>query len=181
VGWWVLLGWVDRGRDWLEDSRVDADAVDVVVSAVSAGAGAGLKATASKVVTDAYAGLRKLIVDRYEQVGVALVEDAPESRARRAVVAQDLTKAGAGGDEELVAAARRVLEVVAEHDPGVGAVIGIDVVGLAAVNVRLSDITAEGPGAVGVHAQDVTASGDFQASRIRATDHGAGPPDPSAR
>jgi hypothetical protein len=162
-------------------SRVDADAVNVVVSAVSTGAAAGLKTTASKAVADAYAGLKKLIADRYKQVDVSLVEDAPESQARRAVVAEDLTKAGAGSDEELVVVAQRVLEVVAEHDPEVGAVIGLDVVGLSAVNVRLSDIAVAGLGAVGVRARDVTASGDFEASRIRATDQAVGPPDPPAQ
>lgn len=161
-------------------SRVDADAVNVVVSAVSAGAAAGLKATASTVVTDAYKGLKKLISDRYRRVDVAPVENKPDSQARRAVLAEDLTEIGAGGDAELVAAARRVLVAVDEHDPEVGVVIGVDIAGLKAANVRLSDITAEGSGAIGLRARDVTASGDFEASRVRATDQ-VGPPDPPAR
>jgi hypothetical protein len=56
---------------------MDVDAVNVVVSAVSAGAAAGVKTTASRVVTDAYAGLRKLIADRYQRVDVALIENGP--------------------------------------------------------------------------------------------------------
>lgn len=79
-----------------------------------------------------------------------------------------------------MAAAQRVLAVVDEHDPEVGAVIGVDIAGLRAVNVRLSDITAEGAGAVGLRAREVTASGDFEASRVRATDQ-VRPPDPPAR
>jgi hypothetical protein len=160
---------------------VDPNAVNVVVSALSAGAAAGLKSTASKVVADAYVGLKKMIGDRYQHVDVTLVETAPESAARRAVIAEDLTKAGASADAELIAAARQVLELVAEHDPQVAAVIGIDIDGLRAANVRLTDIAAEGSGAVGVRARDVTASGDFEANRIRATGPTGGPPDPPAR
>jgi hypothetical protein len=72
--------------------------------------------------------LKKLIADRYRGVDVASVESRPDSRARRAVLAEDLTDTGAGGDEELVAAAQRVLAEVEEHDPEVGAVIGVDLV-----------------------------------------------------
>jgi len=161
-------------------SRVDADAVNAVVSAVNAGAVAGLKSTATQAVKDAYAGLKKLITDRYAQVDVTALEKRPESVAKRESLGEDLRDAGAGADEELVAAAQRVLAAVDEHDPEVAAVIGVDIAGLKAVNVRLSDITAEGSGAIGLRARDVTASGDFEASRIHATDQ-VGPPDPPAQ
>jgi len=165
----------------LEDPWVDADAVNVVVSAIGAGAAAGLKASASKVVTDAYAGLKKLVTDRYAHVDVSAVENKPESVAKRDSLAEDLQDAGAGSDEELVTAAQRVLAAVAEHAPKVGSVIGVDVVGLSAVNVRLSDIRVEGPNAVGLRARDVIVSGDFEVRRIRATGEAGGPPDPPAR
>jgi hypothetical protein len=161
-------------------SRVDVDAVSLIVSAVAAGAVAGAQDTVAQAVKDAYAGLKKLIIGRYAEVDVTAVEKKPESVAKRDSLAEDLAEAGAGSDEELVAAAQRVLAAVGEHDPGVGAVIGVDIAGLTAVNVRLTDITAEGAGAVGVRARDVTASGDFEAGRIRATDR-VEPPDPPAR
>jgi hypothetical protein len=162
---------------------VDADAVSVIVSAVSAGAVAGAKDTVAQAVKDAYAGLKKLITDRYTHIDVTALESKPESKAKRDSLGEDLQDAGVDGDAELVAAAQRVLAAVDEHDPEVGAVIGVDIAGLKAVNVRLSDITAESAGAVGLRARDVTGSGDFEASRIRATDQ-AGPPgllDPPAR
>jgi hypothetical protein len=160
---------------------VDADAVDVVVSAVSAGAAAGLKSTVSTAVTDAYAALRRLITDRYAGVDVSAVESKPASAAKRDSLAEDLRDTSVGADAEVASAAQQVLAAVAEHAPEVGPVIGVDLVGLSAANVRLHDITAEGPGAIGLRARDVTASGDFEASRIRATDRPAQPPDPPAR
>jgi hypothetical protein len=84
------------------------------------------------------------------------------------------------GMPRLLAAAQRVLAAVADHVPEVGSVIGVDVVGLSAANVRLHDITAEGHGAIGLRARDVTVSGDFEAGRIRVADRTSAP-DPPAR
>lgn len=148
---------------------------------MSAGAAAGLTSTVSTAVTDAYAALKNLITCRYDGVDVTPVENRPDSTAKRDSLAEDLQDAGAGGDADVVAAAQRVLAAVAEHAPEVGSVIGVDLVGLSAANVRLHDITAEGRGAIGLRARDVTVSGDFEAGRIRATDRAVGPLDPPAR
>ena len=159
---------------------MDVDAVSVIVSAVSAGAVAGAKDTVAQAVKDTYAGLKALIIGRYGQVDVGAVEKRPESAAKRESLAEDLREASAGADEELVAAAQEVLAAVVEHEPEVGRVIGVDIAGLRAANVRLSDISAGGAGAVGLRARDVTTSGGFEAGRIRATDR-PGLPDPPAR
>jgi hypothetical protein len=116
----------------------------------------------------------------YGGVDVTAVENRPEPTAKRDSLAEDLQDAGAGGDAEVVAAAQRVLAAVADHVPEVGSVIGVDVVGLSAANVRLHDITAEGHGAIGLRARDVTVSGDFEAGRIRVADRTSAP-DPPAR
>jgi hypothetical protein len=61
---------------------VDVDAVTAIVSAVSAGAGAGLKDTAAKAVTDAYGALKRLIIDQYRP-DVGPLEQKPDSRSKR--------------------------------------------------------------------------------------------------
>jgi hypothetical protein len=94
---------------------VGADSVRVIASAVSAGAAAGVKSTAAKAVVDAYGVVKKLITDRYVQVDVTAVENKPASVVKRDSLVEDLHDAGAGGDEELVAAAQRMLAVVAER------------------------------------------------------------------
>ncbi|MGH3687729.1 MAG: hypothetical protein ACRDRU_22695 [Pseudonocardiaceae bacterium] len=151
--------------------RVDVDAVTAIVSAVSAGAGAGLKDTAAKAVRDAYGVLKRLIIDQY-RLDVGPLEQKPDSRSKRESLAEGLAAVGAGGDAELVAVARRVIDAVCEHDPEVGSVIGVDLVGLRAANVRLSDIEADGSG---VRGRDWTVSGDVEISRVRA----GRPPRPS--
>lgn len=159
---------------------MDADAVSVIVSAVSAGAAAGAKATAAQAVKDAYAAFKTLITGRYGTVDVTPVADKPESAPRRAVLAEDLDAAGAGADEELVAAAHHLLTLIDQHDRDVARVVGVDISGLKAANVRFSDISAHGPGATGLRAHDITATGDFTASHVHASSEPP-PQDPSPR
>ena len=68
------------------------DPITVIVAALAAGAAAGLKPTAEQAIKDAYAGLKALILARYNRAAPALdqLEQAPESKARRAVVEEDL-------------------------------------------------------------------------------------------
>jgi hypothetical protein len=145
--------------------RVDADAVTVITQAVAAGAAAGFKDTAAKAIKDTYAGLRQLITDRYQRVDVGPVEKKPDSQAKRASLAEDLTGAGAGADVELLEAARQVVAAVAEHSPETGPAIGIDLSGLEAAAVRIRDVVAQGTGVRG-HGWRIT--GDVEISGVRA-------------
>src|SRR3954453_14447517 len=93
--------------------------------ALGAGAAAG-KAVVTEVVKDAYATLKTLIKTRYPRVSVEQLEQAPESKSRRAVVEEDLTNSGAAQDAELLAAARTLTELIQQQAPGVVAAIGVD-------------------------------------------------------
>jgi hypothetical protein len=72
--------------------------------ALGAGAVAG-KEVVSGLVKDACTALKDLVKKRYPKVSVEQLEQAPESKNRRAVVEKDPTTSGAGQDAELVAAA----------------------------------------------------------------------------
>ncbi|HYS38104.1 MAG TPA: hypothetical protein VEO01_21000 [Pseudonocardiaceae bacterium] len=91
------------------------DVVDVVVWALSAGAAVGVKDTASTAVKDAYAGLRAVLRRRWGQdqaedlVAVAEDEDS-DTQARRSELRRVVTEAGVVIDDEVLEAARRVLE-----------------------------------------------------------------------
>src|SRR5690242_4543366 len=93
--------------------------------ALGAGATAGTEVVKT-VVKDAYNNLKKLIRSRYPQVSLDQLEQAPESKTRRAVVEEDLTNARADKDSELVAAARKLTEVIQQQAPGIAAAIGVD-------------------------------------------------------
>ncbi len=104
------------------------ESVELVVAALAAGAAAGTKETGSTAVKDAYAGVKSLavrvlrrtepvpaeVVELVEADAVALTGDGSDTVGRRELTAA-LTAAGAGDDEELVAAALKVLELT---DPG---------------------------------------------------------------
>ncbi|MCI5193906.1 MAG: hypothetical protein D3915_12400 [Candidatus Electrothrix sp. AU1_5] len=101
--------------------------ITTIAAAVALGAGAGLKDTASKAVTDAYNGLKKLIQDRYKNdkgitFAVEHVSEEPEEESRRKMLEAALTGAGADKDTELVTAAEAVLDAVKDQPGGEEAV-----------------------------------------------------------
>lgn len=86
--------------------------VEMIVAALAAGAGAGVKDTAKAAVADAYTawkGLRRRRLTGREQAQQALdaVETGPN--AWRAQLGEDLTASGADRDAEILATARRLL------------------------------------------------------------------------
>jgi hypothetical protein len=132
--------------------------------ALSLALGAG-KEIANTLVKDAYTGLKELIRRRYPKVPVDQLEAAPESKSRRAVVEEDLAAAGAALDSELFAAAKRLIELVRQHEPAAAAATGVNLRDIEAANLRLSDITASG---AGVKVEKARLSGDISISSVRA-------------
>jgi hypothetical protein len=91
------------------------DPVSIILAALVAGASIGLKDSAANAVKDGYQGLKMLILRRFKddsdaQAQVEAVEQAPG--ADHTVLRERLQSAGAGADEELVRAARELLERV---------------------------------------------------------------------
>ena len=86
-------------------------------------------------------------------------------KPRRDVVEQDLGKAGAAADSELVEAAQRLIELIQQQAPGAAAAIGVDLKDVEAANLRLRDIAASG---TGVQVERGRFSGDIEISNVRA-------------
>jgi hypothetical protein len=89
------------------------DPISLIIAALAAGAISGVKDTASQAVNDAYTGLKALLRRRF--TGNQQAEDALEQAERQpgsdqAILAEHLRAAGADGDEELIKAARALLE-----------------------------------------------------------------------
>ena len=85
-----------------------------ILGALAAGGLAGLNDMVGKAVGDAYAGLKSLIGRRagHEDVSKAFaeVEAKPASAGRRATLEEEITAAGLDRDEEVLAAARDLIE-----------------------------------------------------------------------
>jgi hypothetical protein len=89
--------------------------VELIVAALAAGATAGVTSTASSAVQDAYTGLKSLLVgwlggDR--EAVEALRADETQPGVWQASLGDDLSASGVAGDEEVLAAARRLLGLV---------------------------------------------------------------------
>jgi hypothetical protein len=135
--------------------------VSLIVAALAAGAAAGVKPTAEQAVKDAYAGLKKLITDRYRRVNLDMLEEMPESEAQREAVGQLLARERAmevrerseaaedgerleAEDRKLIEAAERVAKVVEAHAPEVARDIGLRIDEVTKGLVRVKEVTVRG-------------------------------------
>jgi hypothetical protein len=113
-----------------------------IVGLLGAGATALAKRVLTGAVRDAYAALRDRLKSHYPSVDIDLLEKNPESRARRAIIEEDLTAAGADRDAELISLAQKVAVALKGTTPSDAATIGVDLSALTAADIYLGDITA---------------------------------------
>jgi hypothetical protein len=103
-------------------------AVEVITAALAAGAGVGVKDTASAAVKDAYAGLKALLKRRLgardDEVVQALDADETEPSVWQARIGDALAESGAIDDQQILDAARRLLTAA---DPGQARALHTDV------------------------------------------------------
>jgi hypothetical protein len=141
------------------------DPVSIIADAAVAGATAVFKDTAGQAVKDAYAGLKRLIIDRYRSASIELVEQDPTSQGRELVLKEDLQKADADKDEELLRRAQAVLDAIEQQPVEQTAALGVDLEWVKAANVRVKEIIAAG---TGFRARNVETSGDIDLVSVRA-------------
>src|SRR5260370_24017348 len=102
------------------------DPISIIVMALVSGAAAAIKPTTEQAIKDSYAGIKGLIQRKFGRVDVAVLETDPASKARQAVVQEDLEKAGAGQDEELLRQAKALLDTIQTHAPDAPRAVGVD-------------------------------------------------------
>lgn len=139
------------------------DPLTVVVAAIALGAQEGVRETVAAAVKDTYAGLKRLITDRYKGVDPAAVENKPSSDAKRASLEEDLKDAGAEQDAELLAAAKAVIEAVRADNPEAGDPIGVDLERIEAEALRIQNVQSTGGG---VRVRDAKVSGPIDISGV---------------
>ncbi len=145
------------------------DPLTSIVMALALGAAAGLKPTAEQAVKDVYVGLKELLKRKYTTVNVEVLEQSPDSEPRRAVVKEDLAKANADTDAELLQKVKALLDTIQSEAPDTGAAIGVDLKDIKAASLTIKDVIATG---TGVKAQNVETDGDITITEVRAGDQG---------
>lgn len=86
--------------------------MDVIATALAAGASAGLSGTASEAVKDAYALLKMLLKRKFtgrDQARAALEAEQTEPGVWQVTIGRDLDESGAATDEQILTAARELL------------------------------------------------------------------------
>ncbi|MEU2034332.1 hypothetical protein [Nocardia amamiensis] len=150
----------------MNSKGVGVEPLTLVATAVAVGAAAGVSDAAKEAVVEAYSGLKNLIIRRYRDVDLAEVERRPESGARRAVLAEELTEAGAATDAELLLAAQTLIAAVRAHEASLGAVVGVDLEHLdVGGSLHVDGIESTG---IGVRGSDLRIAGDVAITQVQA-------------
>ena len=96
-----------------------------IVTALSAGATAGLTDTAKTAITDGYNKLKGLLTKKHGKdsdvvQAVENLEAKPDSKARKDMLAEEIATAKAEQDEEIIAAANQILILVQSQQTSKG-------------------------------------------------------------
>jgi hypothetical protein len=161
---------ITRTTERLEKRRYGMDPISIIVMALVGGAAAALlKPTTEQAIKDAYAGIKELIHHKFGRIDIAVLETDPASKARRAVIQEDLEKAGAGQDKELLRKAKALLDAIRTHTPDVPKAVGIDLEDIKGASLAAERILAEGSHATGVKVKDVDIQGDISFNEASAS------------
>lgn len=145
------------------------DPITTIVTVLSLGAAAGLQDTAAQVIKDGYRSLKNLIQRKYTRVNLELLEVEPASKARQAVVAEDLRKTTAVEDVELLQQVQKLLETIQTQGVETAKVVGVSLADIKAASLDLSAIVAQGTAYVtGVEMKGADIAGDIKISHVKA-------------
>jgi len=149
------------------------DVISGIASALALGAAAGLKDTAEQAIKEGYNALKNLIGLKLPAIFPSLVqlEQAPESKARRAVVVEELERVHANDDEEILKLAEELLDRVEKTAPGLAETVGVSLTDIKGASLTIANIRSGGSG---VRIDSAEIQGDISINGVR-----AGEKDPS--
>ena len=149
--------------------------ITAIVTALALGAAAGLKGTTEQLITDGYTALKMLIKRTFPRTSVSVdqLEQAPDSKARRAVVEEDLTQEGAAHNAEILTHTKALLDVIAQRVPHTAEIIGVSLKDITGASLRIADVLSSGSG---VSVAGANIGGDITIQGVQAGPQGGRPP-----
>ncbi len=138
--------------------------MSAIIAALAAGAGAIASGALSEAGKDAYKALKASIQRYISPESIGKLEQEPGSGSRKEIIAKELDQAGKADDPGLATLAQAVVDAVRKGDGG-GVATGIALEEIEAINVRLKDIVASGPG---VSIKKAKLAGDLEISGVTA-------------
>lgn len=119
------------------------DPITAIETALVAGATAGASGIAKKAVTDAYAGLKKLLASAYKFVSTTLLESDPKELSYHKAVRTELEKQPAIADDEAVLKQAQAVHEALKKEPKENlAAWGIDVEEIEAAGAVIIEHTS---------------------------------------
>jgi hypothetical protein len=151
--------------------------ITAITTALALGAASALKNTTENIFKDCYAALKSLIIHKFPQTttSVEQLEQVPDSKARQNLVEEDLTKAGAIEDLDVLLKAKELLELIEKKAPAMASVIGVDLEDIKGGALRISDIISTG---AGVKIKGAEIGGDIEIKGVHAGQIGGNPKNP---
>ncbi|RWB69722.1 hypothetical protein [Mesorhizobium sp.] len=113
--------------------------VELILSALIAGAIAGVSATATEAVKDAYAAFKSFLESKIGKGELQPVEQAPKVPENQQRLKERLISAGVANNEVVLAQARQLLDVVKRDAPAALREAAIDIDRLTAGTLRVSN------------------------------------------
>ncbi len=119
--------------------------ISLIVTALAAGAAAGLKATAAQAVKDAYAAFSDLIRRKYPATVPAIGQLELSPTSDRSAAEEALTRADAAGDVDVLTQALALLVAIQKQAPEAAGVIGVNLAGVitAGGNITIGGTTVQ--------------------------------------
>jgi DNA-binding SARP family transcriptional activator len=102
---------------------VDNNALSLILTALTTGAAAGIKNNASQAVIDAYNGLKLLLQKKLSDrptAEMALIEHEKKPDIWKAPLEEELKEIGADQDQDVIAAAQRLIKLVQPQQAAMG-------------------------------------------------------------
>ena len=142
------------------------DIASAILTAIVAGATASAKDTASQAIKDAYAGLRRLLVDVYKLTTVKSLDLDPKSSKARSEVIEEVSKSAVLSDKRILESLQSLTAALENESPARLADWDINLGNIvSARNVLIEKFEAEGSIDIG----DIEAkSGDVILRDLRA-------------
>lgn len=162
------------------------DPITLIVTALAAGAAAGLKPTAEQVVKDAYQGLKALVKSKYAATAptVDYLEARPERENTRQDLHQELAATTAAQDAEVLNQAQAVLKAVEKKAPELAVSIGVSLEDIhVGASINIGDIVVKGDGsgsAYGFKGKNLKVKGNVNVGNVTVTSEQARPAPPPA-
>ncbi|MCP4402293.1 MAG: hypothetical protein GY801_33935 [bacterium] len=138
--------------------------MDPITIAIIAGVAAGLTEVSESAVKDAYNSLKAIIKKKFGDKNavndaVVGVENNPDSKAREAVLTEEVAKTGADKDSDVLKAVETLTEALEQQAKSTGKA-NFDIEKVKAANIMFKKLRSEG-GDASFHIGVAEASGDF--------------------